>query len=167
MPLPTTKEELLLSLKNAYHKLDEEFDDISSKQSKLKGIEGNISACDVLAYQIGWGKLLLKWENEEQKGKKPHMPAKGFKWNELTPLAQSFYNTYSQKNQDQLRKELNKVIQKIVHLIKNLEHDELFLPHHRNWTGEKWAVVKWIQVNTIAPYKSARTKIRRWKKAML
>ncbi|MFV0414860.1 MAG: ClbS/DfsB family four-helix bundle protein, partial [Chthoniobacterales bacterium] len=37
---------------------------------------------------------------------------------------------------------------------------ELFESKQRIWAGEKWAVVKWIQVNTIAPYCSARTKLR-------
>jgi len=122
--------------------------------------------CRPLAYQIGWGKLLLNWEQEEKKGKTPVMPAKGYKWNELGSLAQSFYERYQNKDIVYLRKEFSKVVKKIEGLIESLEEDELFSPHQREWTGDKWAMVKWIQVNTIAPYKSARTKIRRWKKSL-
>lgn len=48
--------------------------------------------------------------------------------------------------------------------IDSLTEAELPEPHQRQWTGEKWAIVIWIQVNTISPYKFARTKVSRWKR---
>ncbi|MGK7928567.1 MAG: ClbS/DfsB family four-helix bundle protein [Spirulina sp.] len=58
-------------------KIDGEFDAISHERERVKEIEGNVSCCDVIAYQIGWGKLLLGWEEKEKKGKEPKMPAFG------------------------------------------------------------------------------------------
>jgi len=63
-----------------------------------------------------------------------------------------------------LRKDFLKTVTEISKLIEGLDEAEIFSIHKRKWTGEKWPMVKWIQINTIAPYKSARTKIRRWKK---
>lgn len=31
-------------------------------------------------------------------------------------------------------------------------------------TPSKWRVWKWIHINIVAPFKSFRTKIRKWKK---
>jgi len=95
MPIPTTKLEFVKTLKTAYHNLDAEFDAVNSLKENDKGIEGNISCCDVVAYQIGWADLLLGWEQKEKDGKEPEMPAKGFKWNQLGELAQSFYKKSS------------------------------------------------------------------------
>lgn len=164
MPLPSTKEELLKNLTQVYEKLDGEFEGISSERERIREIEGNVSCCDVIAYQIGWGKLLLGWEENEKNGKTPEMPASGFKWNQLGDLANTFYERKSKKSLDQLRKELKAVVQEIIGWIDSLEEQDLFQRHQRKWAGEKWPIVKWIQVNTIAPYRSARTKVRRWKK---
>ena len=164
MPLPTTKEEFLRNLNQAYEKLGSEFEVIGKEKERLKEIEGGVSCCDVVAYQIGWAKLLLAWEEQETNKKIPEMPAPGFKWNQLGELAQSFYEKESTKSLSQLRTEFEVVFQKVIDWVNSLKDKELFQPHQRKWTGDKWAIVKWIQVNTIAPYRSSRTKVRRWKK---
>jgi len=164
MPLPKNKTDALKNLLESYQKLNEEFENIPLKSSRIKGIQGNISACDLLAYQIGWGKLLLSWNEAEINGKNPEMPAKGYKWNQLGDLAKSFYEKYEKESVIKLRKELKSVIDKISKMIEEMNEDELFKIGQRKWAGEKWPVMKWVQVNTIAPYKAARTKVRRWKK---
>jgi hypothetical protein len=64
----------------------------------------------------------------------------------------------------ELRVEFNEIYKELVTWIESLTEQEIFEPHQRGWTGDKWAIAKWVQVNSIAPYRSARTKIRRWKK---
>lgn len=164
MPLPETKEELIKKLTAAYEKLDDEFEALKEEDSRRKEIEGGISACDVIAYQIGWGNCLLFWETSEKAGIKPEMPADGFKWNELGKLASSFYKTYESMSLKELRAKFEETVNNILGLIEGMTEKELFSIGHRKWAGEKWPIVKWIQVNTIAPYSSARTKIRRWKR---
>jgi len=157
MPLPATKVELLESLQQAYIKLDSEFDVVNSRHERQDGIEGNILCCDIVSYQIGW-------EQQELTGRTPAMPAKGFKWNQLSDLTQSFYDENEEISLSKLREEFNEKYEELVTWIESLSVQELFEPHQREWTGDKWAIVKWIQVNSIAPYRSARNKIRRWKK---
>ena len=43
---------------------------------------------------------------------------------------------------------------------------DVFERGRRQWAGEKWPLVNWIQVNTVAPYKTARTKIRAQKRTL-
>ncbi|MCP3675671.1 MAG: ClbS/DfsB family four-helix bundle protein [Gammaproteobacteria bacterium] len=164
MPLPASKHEVLQNLELAYIKLDAEFDAVLPKFERTPDIEGSISCCDVLAYQIGWGKLLMSWEQLEKSGEVPEMPAEGFKWNQLGLLADSFYKEYSAFTLNQLREEFAALQGQLSDWVYSLTETELQEPHQRRWTGEKWAIVKWFQVNTIAPYKSARTKVRRWKR---
>ncbi len=164
MPLPKTKKELLTKLEKAFEKLNAEFDMETSKAARSPSIEGNISCCDVIAYQIGWGRLLIGWEQAELSGIKVDMPCVGYKWNQLGALAQSFYRQSSQSSLSQLQIEFNQLYQQLVVWITQLTDEDLFVPQQRLWTGERWPMVKWIQINTIAPYQSARTKIRRWKR---
>lgn len=164
MPLPSTKDELLKNLNHAYEKLDDEFEVVDEGKGRADGIEGNIFCCDVIAYQIGWARLLMGWEKQEMEGQNPEMPAPGFKWNQLSELAQAFYRKESNKSLHQLRNEFKGVHLELSSWINSLTEQELYLLHQRKWTGDKWPMIKWIQVNTIAPYRSARTKVRRWKK---
>ena len=145
MPLPTSKTELLQNLKQAYVKLDTEFDAVGSEHERLKMIEGEISCCDVVAYQIGWSNLLRGWDRQEERGESPIMPAERFKWNQLGELAQFFYQSNSEKKLDQLRREFHETFQALLSWIESLTEEEIFQPHQRQWTGEKWAMVKWIQ----------------------
>jgi hypothetical protein len=167
VPLPEDKSDLLIKLKKSYEKLDSEFENLEKSISRKRHIQGGVSACDILAYQIGWGQLLLSWEKCESSGKNPDMPAKGFKWNELGRLANSFYSSHKNKSIEVLRREFKNTVYQVSAMIERLTDEELFETKQRRWTGKKWAMVKWIQINTIAPYSSARTKVRRWKKTLV
>ena len=118
MPLPTTKIELLTNLDKSYNKLNAEFSSVSTQQERLADIEGDISCCDIIAYQIGWGKLLLNWDKQELIGEQPIMPAQGYKWNQLGALAQSFYRQYNQLTLSELLLEFNSLYQQLVTWIK-------------------------------------------------
>ncbi|MCP8609726.1 ClbS/DfsB family four-helix bundle protein, partial [Acinetobacter baumannii] len=54
----------------------------------------------------------------------------------------------------------------------SLSDEELFKPHMRKWADDAtktavWEVYKFIHVNTVAPFKTFRNKIRKWKKIVL
>ena len=67
---------------------------------------------------------------------------------------------------------LDENIQGIYEMIDTLSDEELFTPHQRKWAdgatkSAVWEAVKFIHVNTVAPFGTFRTKIRKWKKLML
>ena len=54
-------------------------------------------------------------------------------------------------------------------MMDSMNEEELFQPHRRKWADDAtqtavWAVYKFIHVNTVAPFGTFRTKIRKWKK---
>ena len=56
-------------------------------------------------------------------------------------------------------------------MIDELTDEELFKPHMRKWADGAtktaiWEVYKFIHVNTVAPFGTFRTKIRKWKKTV-
>jgi hypothetical protein len=157
MPLPASRIELLTSLRDAATKLDAEFDDFADPRAVDTH---GVSPADRLGYQIGWGRLLLGWDTAEREGRFVPMPAQGFAWHELGGLAQQFYVQHREWSVVGLRCELGCVVDEIAEWVGTMSDQEVFAIGQREWAGEKWPVVKWIQVNTIAPYRSARTKIR-------
>lgn len=163
------KEELKNEIKKTFEKYILEFEDIPEELKDKRIEEVDRTPAENLAYQVGWTTLLLKWEEDEKKGIKVKTPSDKFKWNELGALYQWFTDTYANKSLKELKVILRKNVEEICSLIDELTEDELFKPHMRKWADDAtktatWEVYKFIHVNTVAPFGTFRTKIRKWKK---
>ena len=67
----------------------------------------------------------------------------------------------------ELKAKLTENVNAICAMIDLLTEEELFNPHIRKWADEAtktavWEVYKFIHVNTVAPFGTFRTKIRKW-----
>lgn len=166
------KEELKAEIAKSFEKYISEFDGIP-EELKDKRIEGaDRTPAENLAYQVGWTTLVLKWEEDEKNGLPVHTPSDTFKWNQLGGLYQWFTDTYAHLSLKELQDRFRENIQAIYAMIDSLSEEELFKPHMRKWADEStktavWEVYKFIHVNTVAPFGTFRTKIRKWKKAVL
>ena len=166
------KEELKNEIKKTFEKYILEFDYIPEELKDKRIEEVDRTPAENLAYQVGWTTLLLMWEEDEKKGIEVKTPSDKFKWNELGALYQWFSYTYAQKSLKELKVILRKNVEEICTLIDELTEDELFKPHMRKWADDAtktatWEVYKFIHVNTVAPFGTFRTKIRKWKKRVL
>lgn len=165
----SSKEELKEEIRMRYAKYISEFEDIAEalKDCRCEGVDR--SPAENLAYQVGWTTLLLKWENDEKASLAVHTPAEGFQWNGLGELYQWFNATYAHLSLATLKTILDHNIESVYQFIDSLSDAELFLPHQRKWADEStktaiWEVAKFIHINTVAPFSSFRTQIRKWKK---
>ena len=164
------KEELKSEIKTSFEKYISEFDSIPEplKDKRVDGVDR--TPAENLAYQVGWTALLLKWEADEKRGVEVKTPSELFKWNQLGGLYQWFTDTYAQLSLQELKSQLNENIHSIYAMIDSMSEEALFQPHMRKWADDAtktavWEVYKFIHVNTVAPFGTFRTKIRRWKKA--
>lgn len=168
----TSKSELKDEIKKTYVKFISEFDNIPEEMKDLRADDVDRTPAENLAYQVGWTTLMLKWEEDERNGMEVKTPSDQFKWNQLGALYQWFTDTYAGMPIHELRAALDKNIRKILEMIDSMSDEELFLPHRRKWAdgatkSAVWEVYKFIHVNTVAPFGTFRTKIRKWKKIML
>lgn len=167
-----SKEELKKEIKKTFEKYMSEFDSIPERLKDKRIDEVDRTPAENLAYQVGWTTLVLKWEEDESKGLQVKTPHDKFKWNQLGDLYQYFTDTYAHLSLEDLKDRLRDNIQSIYRMIDSLSEDELFQPHRRKWADEAtktatWEVYKFIHVNTVAPFGTFRTKIRKWKKIAL
>lgn len=172
MRIYTSKEELKNEIKKKYEKYITEFDNISEtlKDKRIKEVDR--TPAENLAYQVGWTTLLLKREEDEKNGLQVKTPSEEFKWNELGKLYDYFTATYACKSLDELKSILDKNINNIYTMIDEYTDEELFKPHMRKRADDAtktatWEVYKFIHINTVAPFGTFRTKIRKWKKLAL
>lgn len=163
MPIPTTKEELLNAINANYNKLYIELKNIPDELSDLKELEGHtkgtmMSVNNLLAYLIGWGQLVLKWNKLKTDNLPVTFPETGYKWNELGKLAQKFYTDYQEYNFQILIQKFDNTVVDILALVESKSNEELYA---EAWY-EKWTLGRMIQFNTASPYTNARGRIRKW-----
>ncbi|MCE0558522.1 ClbS/DfsB family four-helix bundle protein [Motilimonas sp. E26] len=163
--IPQSKDELLLAINGIFTKLMADYRVISAGISRDNGLEGNIkgtqiSVCDTVAYLIGWGKLVLKWQRLKSQGLPVDFPETGYKWNQLGLLADHFHQEYRDWQYEDLLNELESTVADVVDLISSLSNAELY---EKPWYNQ-WTLGRMIQFNTSSPMKNIRTKVRRFKK---
>ncbi|WP_435263267.1 ClbS/DfsB family four-helix bundle protein [Tenacibaculum sp. nBUS_03] len=166
MAVPKNKAELIFEIESSYSKLKKDLENISLEFTKVKELEGHskgtkMSVSDLVAYLIGWGELVLKWNRKKENGEAVNFPETGYKWNELGKLAQKFYLDYEKLNYLELLIKLDETIEKLKKLIEHNTNEELY---EKPWYG-KWTKGKMIQLNSSSPYKNARSRVRKWKKS--
>lgn len=137
--------------------------------AKIEGTGGMVSIADIVAYQIGWGTLLIGWYNAGINGKTLDMPGDGFSTWDYTGLARHFYTKYRYDSAQEQDQRLHVIVQHILNIIEH-EYQTGNLDKIGVWTwctlasGKQWPLSKWITVNTVSPYKRAATLIRKFLK---
>jgi hypothetical protein len=135
----------------------------------LEGTGGKVSVADVVAYQIGWGTLLLGWYETGIQGKMPDMPGEGFATWDYRGLARHFYTKFHYDGSHEQDQKFHGIVQHILEIVeKEYQTDNLDKAGVWPWctlsSGKQWPLSKWIRVNTVAPYKRASSLIRRFLK---
>lgn len=156
-------------VQKAYEQLIKTADSVPASKRRDKIIEGTggrVSVSDLIAYQIGWGKCLIRWYEAGIKGEQPEMPGDGFsKW-DYVAIARHFYQKYSYDASIQQLKVFQEIVALILEItqkeqrIGNLDQEGIW-PWCTLSSGKKWPLSKWIQVNTASPYNRAARLIKK------
>lgn len=167
MAVPTNKSELEKAIKLNYAGLLKELSTITDQDAGRTELEGHvkdtlINVHHLIAYLIGWGELVLKWNRLKDNGDNVDFPETGYKWNELGKLAQKFYTDYADNDYKQLLKKLDLTVTEILSLIAGKTNKQLY---EDTWYT-KWTLGRMIQFNTASPYLNARKRISKWKKQL-
>lgn len=145
----------------------DEFADVkeSDKNKRIDGVDR--TPAEMIAYQLGWLDLIISWDKDEAAGKKVVTPCEGYKWNELGALYQSFYDRFALHSLNELQDLFCEKVRSFVTWLDGIPEEDVFTPGSRKWassTPSNWPVWKWAHINSVAPFKSFRSKIRKWKK---
>ncbi|HSX38843.1 MAG TPA: ClbS/DfsB family four-helix bundle protein [Chlamydiales bacterium] len=160
-------------IQQAYKVLAQLVSQIPTTQRNLACLEGNggqISVSDLIAYQIGWGQLLIGWYESGIQHKNPEMPGEGFsKW-DYNGLAKRFYQKYHLDGSSKQMALFHETVERIISIVEiEYRADQLDKIGVWDWctlkSGKQWPLSKWIRINTVAPYKKAVISIRKLKES--
>jgi hypothetical protein len=160
-------QELLVEIEKTAKLFIAEFDSLKEEEKNIM-VEGvDRSPLQMIAYQLGWLHLIMKWDADEREGKEVITPSPYYKWNQLGGLYDSFYAEYASCSLDKLIDMFEEAVAEILAWVNTFSEQELFEQDARKWassTPSRWPVWKWVHINTVAPFKSFRSKIRKWKR---
>ncbi len=158
---------LISEIQKTAHLFISEFEGIPEADKTLRFEDVDRTPQEMIAYQLGWMELIRCWDRDEREGKKAVLPSPGYKWDQLGGLYRSFYRQYQNYSLSQLRELFVAAVEELVQWLEEFTNDELFRPGGRRWassTPSNWPIWKWVHINTVAPFKSFRSRIRKWKK---
>jgi len=144
-----------------------EFETVPEADKDIRLDQVDRTPREILAYQLGWMDLIRGWDADELAGKVVVTPAPGYKWNQMGAIYQGFYEKYQNESLAQLIEMFKASVDSLTRWLAAFGEDELFAPGGRKWaasTPSNWPIWKWVHINTVAPFKSFRSKIRMWKK---
>lgn len=127
---------------------------------------GYVSVADLIAYQIGWGKLVIGWYDiGVVQGKVPEMPGEGFTTWSYAAIAKLFFVKWAYDSGVEQATVFHAVVNRLISIVET-EHGTGNLDRLGVWkwatlpSGKQWPLSKWIKVNTASPYKRARVLMR-------
>lgn len=166
MAVPQCKNELLAAIDTNFDRLLKLLHNAPADRVNDTTMEGHvrdtqISVANLVAYLLGWNRLVLKWLERDAANQPVDFPETGFRWNELGRLAQKFYRDHEATAFADLLEQLVAAKQQIVSIIESRDDAALY---GVAWY-EKWTMGRMIQFNTASPYNNACGRLRKWLKA--
>ena len=160
MPRPTTKATLLALSQEEYEALNNLLAGFSDDQLCQAGAVGEWSAKDVLAHLHAWQGMVLGWLAEERAGRKPELPAPGYKWSQIPAINQDIYEHYQNHTLEDVRGLLAETHKEMMSLIESLSQDQLYSPGHFTFTSKN-NLATYLISSTSSHYLWARTESRK------
>ena len=168
MAVPINKKELQKAIISNYTKLKKELLTIPFEKTSINELEGHskgtlMNINNLISYLVGWGELVIKWNEKKDNNEAVDFPETGYKWNELGKLAQKFYEDFKDDDFNSLIIKLDKTVETILLLIENKSNKELY---EVTWY-EKWTLGRMIQFNTSSAYLNAKNRIHKKKNTQI
>ena len=116
---------------------------------------------DLVAHLAEWHALFLGWHAEGLEGRKPQMPAPGFKWNQTPALNRRIQEKHRDRPYREAWAEFSDTYAEILEIVTRLSDKDLLEPGRFPWTGKK-PIVTYLGANTSSHYRFAAKVLRRW-----
>jgi len=129
------------------------------REAGVWGVDWNIK--DLLAHLTEWEQMFLTWFREGRDGKRPALPAKGYKWNQTPALNRAIWDKHRRRSVAEVLANFETSYQEIFSLAQELSEKELLTPGNFTWTGKN-PLTTYLGANTTSHYRTATKILNRW-----
>lgn len=134
----SSKDHLLSSIRTEHDRFLELVQQVSPDQYDTPGVWGDgWTLTDLIAHLGEWHAMFLRWYRDGLAGRKPDMPAPGYKWNETPRLNRDIQAKHADRSWNDARADFDRTYDEIVELVEGLSPEQLLEAGHFPWTGTK------------------------------
>ena len=159
MPIPRSRSELVGSIRSTFGALRDELEEAGPDVGGLMCVE-DWTVKDLLAVRTWWTERVVDWIEAGRRGEAIDLPAHGYSWRETPRLNDDIVRASRAEPYASIVGRLVEGHARVLTTIDGLEDRELLEAGAFPWTG-KWPIARWISINTVRQYETARTLIRR------
>lgn len=160
MPRPTTKSQLLSEIEKERTALENYLATLPDDRKVAPGVVGAWSVKDVLAHLLEWERMCLRWCQAGKENRVPHLPAEGFKWNQMPQLNQQIYEHYREMPLTEVLEQFETIHRDMMQMIETMTEVAMCTPGYYAWTNKN-AVLTYLVSATSSHFRWARTEIRK------
>ena len=158
MPAATNKAEILAVTEKEWTKLSALLDKLDPALA-TRPFEDGITIKDTIAHRAHWTRLFLGWYADGQAGRKVHIPAKGYKWNQLKAYNAKLREDSAAQSWDAARAELDASNAALMDFYAEHSNDDLY-GAPMTGGGNAWTPGRWSESAGASHYRSAAKWIR-------
>ena len=119
------------------------------------------TAKDLFAHLTEWEQMFLGWYRDGLAGRKPSLPAPGFRWNETPRLNRAIWRKHRHASWPSVRRRFDASYVEILTLAESLPEEALLAPGSFAWTKAN-PLVTYLGANTASHYRTATKILKRW-----
>lgn len=159
MPIPTNRAQLIEMVVSRFEKLDRELSEAGSGIGELSCVD-DWKVKDLLAVRAWWTGSVVEWIEAGKRGEDLELPASGYTWQETPRLNADIVREAGSESYEEVLARLRTGYERVLSTIDALTDEELLRVGAFEWAG-KWPLARWISINTVRQYETARTFVRR------
>lgn len=160
MPAATNKSDLLAVFDKDLAKLRKTLASVDEGKSSLSTPDDTATIRGVLAHRIHWMGMFHTWYEDGLADREVHVPAKGYKWNQLKEYNAPIYAKGDETSWGELLSQFDEACEKLRAFIETRDEDELYIGGVHSWTG-KWTLGRYAEASGPSHFRSANTYIRK------
>lgn len=160
MPAATNKTELLAVFDKDLAKLKKTLDAVDDETSLVSPADDDTTIRGVIAHRTHWMGMFHGWYEDGIAGREVHVPAKGYKWNQLKAYNAPLYAKGRATPWSELLSDFETACEKLRRFIADHDAADLYADGAHPWTG-KWTLGRYAEASGPAHFRSANTYIRK------
>ncbi|MEO0938786.1 MAG: ClbS/DfsB family four-helix bundle protein [Pseudomonadota bacterium] len=160
MPAATNKSDLLAVFDKDLAKLRKTLASVDETNSNLSAPGDDTTIKGIIAHRTHWMGLFHGWYDDGVAGRAVHVPAKGYKWNQLKPYNAPIYAKGQKSSWSDLVSEFDAACEKLRQFIDAQDDAALYACGQYAWTG-KWTLGRYAEASGPSHFRSANTYIRK------
>ena len=158
MPAAASKTDLLTVTRKEFARLENIVEGIPEALA-LARCSDETSIKDVIGHRAHWITLFLGWYADGQAGRPVHIPAKGYKWNELNAYNAKLRDDQRGLTWDQVKRLLAQNHGQLLTLIEGLSNEQLYGGVMVG--SDKWTTGRFAEAAGASHYRSAAKYVRK------